>query len=194
MTAYASLDDLKRYTDIPTGNTIDDDLLTMALDSASAIIDTQTHRTFAAAADTTRLHDAFKDVQGLSLWLNGDLAQLTSVTDGDGAAIPLTSIITEPIDQPPFFLLTLKRSKGLSWSYTDDPEGAIAVEGRWAYSIEPPAQIVQATVRLAAWLYRQRDNSLDLDRTVIVASSVLTPAALPADVLFILRPFMRVIP
>lgn len=195
MTAYAVIAELKRYVDIPVANVIDDDLLTMALDNASAIIDTETHRTFAAAADTSRTHDAIKDVEGRRLWLNGDLAQLTSVSNGNGATVPLSAIVYEPgIPGEPSYALTLKGSAGTSWTYSTDPEGAIAVVGRWAYSVAAPAPIKQATLRLAAWLYRQRDNALDLDRTVIVGTSVLTPAAIPVDVMSIIRPYLKRLP
>ena len=196
MTAYALIADLKRYLDIPVANVIDDDLLTMFLDNASAIIDTETHRTFAAAADTTVPHDAIKDVEGRRLWLRGDLAQPpTTITNGDGATIALSAIVYEPgIGGQPSYALTLKGSSGVSWTYDDDPEASIAIVGRWAYSVAPPAPIKQVTLRLAAWLYRQRDNALDLDRTVIVGTSVLTPAAIPVDVMTILRPYLKRLP
>jgi hypothetical protein len=189
--SYATLADLKRYLDIVVGNVIDDDLLTAALESASAIIDNETHRTFVAASDTTRYLDAIKDVDGRRLWLGGDLAQLTSVTNGDGATIPLNAILYEPDEVgEPDYALILRGSSGLSWTYDQDSEGAIAIVGRWAWSVTPPPPIQQATKRLAAWLYRQRDNALDLDRTVIVGTSVLTPAAIPVDVMTIIRPYM----
>ena len=191
MTAYASLVQLKSYLEIAESNTDDDELLTMFLDNASAIIDTQTHRTFVSSADETHYHDAIKNVEGNMLWLNGDLAALTSVTNGDGADIPLDAIVTNPDFTGPYFALTLKRSKDYSWAYTDEPAGAIGVEGRWAYSIVPPLPIVQATLRLAAWLYRQRDNANDLDRTMIVGVATILPAQIPTDVAVMLKPFLK---
>lgn len=193
MTAYATLAQLKDYVDIDTANTDDDALLTMALDNASAIIDTQTHRTFAAAIDSTRTHDALCHVEGRRLWLVGDLAAVTSVTNGNGAVVPPTAYVSEPLYETPYFALTLKRSSSIAWTYNTDPEGAIAVTGKWAYSVTPPAPIVQATLRLSAFLYRQRDNALDLDRTLIVGNTTMTPAQLPADVRLILQPYIKVV-
>lgn len=190
MADYITLAELKRYVEIPTSNTIDDDLLAMAITNASDIIDNETHRTFAAPTDSTRGLDALNDVEGRRLWLGGDLAQLTSVTNGNGTVVPLSAIVTNPgIPGEPSFAITLKVSSGLSWVYDQDSEAAIAVTGRWAYSVLPPASIKQATQRLAAWLYRQRDNALDLDRTMIVGNTVIAAAAIPADVAVILRPY-----
>jgi hypothetical protein len=194
---YAAIDDFKNYLGIEVVlSTLQQNVLDMALTNACAIIDSHTHRTYSAAADSTRYHDAATYVEGRRLWLDGDLCQLTSVTNGDGQAVPLPSIAFDPANEKPYFGLTIKRSSNLSWTYDDDPEAAIAViavTGRWAYSLTPPATIVQATLRLAAWLYHQRDNALDLDRTVIVGGTVLAPAAMPADVLTILRPFQKIV-
>jgi hypothetical protein len=70
---------------------------------------------------------------------------------------------------------------------------AIAVTGRWAYSVAAPDPIVQATLRLSAFLYRQRANALDLDRTMIIGNTTLTPAQLPVDVWAILKPYSKVV-
>jgi hypothetical protein len=194
MTQYTAMDDFKDYLGLPAVvSTVVENSLEMALTNASAIIDSHTDRTYEATADESHKHDAVENVEGLRLWLNGDLAQLTSVTNGDGAAIPLADLVLEPSVGSPYFALTLKRNSGIYWTYSDDSEEAISVTGRWAYSVIPPDPIVQATLRLAAWLYRQRDNALDLDRTILVGSTVLAPAAMPADVVAILRPYRRVV-
>jgi hypothetical protein len=191
MTQYATLVNFKAYLAIDASD--EDTVLNLALTHATALIDTHTHRTFVAGADSTRRFDALLDVDGLRLWLDLDLCQLTSVVNGDGVTVPPTAMLPEPAVGPPYYALTLKRSSGLSWTYDEDAEQAIVVTGRWAYSIAPPDTIVQATLRLAAWLYHQRDNALDLDRTVIVGNSVITPAAIPADVITYLRPYMRIV-
>jgi hypothetical protein len=195
MTMYATLPALQAYLDI--GGTLDANttaLLNSALTNASATIDDMTHRTFVAALDSTRKHDALCDVEGLRLWLRGDLAQLTSITNGDGATIPLTAIVTEPSYVAPYYALVFKRTGSYSWTYNDAPEEAISVTGRWAYSITPPDAIVQATLRLATWFYRQRDNALDLDRAVIVGNTTIAPSRIPADVITIIRPYLKRLP
>ena len=191
MTAYAQLADLKLTLKIAPSDTGDDTLLQNALDNASAIIDDFCNRTFAAEADATIYHDAVKNVDGRTLWLNGELCQLTSVVNGDGTPIAPTAIVTQPSYLPPYFGLVLKLSSGLIWNWEEDTENAIAVAGRWAYSVTPPLAIVQATLRFSAWLYRQPANALDLDRTLIIGNTTLTPATIPSDLMAILAPYRK---
>src|SRR5207344_1124687 len=153
MTQYATLTQLQTRLEISGTLTATQTAnMNLALTNASAVIDEQTHRHFEAATDTARLHDALADVEGgRRLWLKGDLAVLTSITNGDGSSIALSAVITEPAYELPFYAITLKGSSGKSWTYTTDPQGAIAVTGRWAYSVTPRDEIVQATLRLAEW-------------------------------------------
>jgi hypothetical protein len=192
MTQYATIDQLQTRLGMP--GTLAADItanMNLALTNASAIIDEQTHRHFEAMTDSTRLHDYATFVEGRRLWLQGDLAQVTSVTNGDGQAIQLTSIKTDPLYNTPYFGLTLKTNSSQYWS---NGNADIAVTGRWAYSVTAPDAIVQATLRLAEWFYRQPSNALDLDRAVIVGNTTIAPSAIPADVFVILRPYMRVVP
>lgn len=189
--AYCSLADLKTY--LGATDTTDDALLTDCLSRAQAMVDTFTRRTFEASSDSTRYFDADRAVDGRKLWIGGDLCALTSVVNGDGVTIPLTDIVKTPRNATPWFELTLKASSDYAWDYNDDPEAAIAVTGKWAYSATAPADIEQATLRLAAWLYRQKDSSADLDRPAVSPDgATLMPAQVPADVQAILRPYVKV--
>jgi hypothetical protein len=187
MTQYATIAQLQDYLDISAPDATATANLEMALTNACAVIDAHTHRTFAASTDTTRLHDGTR-IEGHRLWLDGDLAQLTSVTNGDGETIPLNAIRVEPVNCTPYFALNIFSGSGYSWGWDDTPE-AIMVEGRWAYSVTPPDDIVQATLRLSAYLYRQPANAMDLDRAVIVGNATIAPGAIPADVFMMLRPY-----
>jgi hypothetical protein len=187
MTQYATIAQLTDYLDISNPDALATANLEMALTNACAVIDRHTCRTFAAETDTTRFHDGAR-IEGHRLWLDGDLAQLTSVTNGDGEVIPLSAIRVEPVNATPYFGLTVKNGSGYSWYWGDDPAD-IMVEGRWAYSVTPPDDIVQATLRLAAYLYRQPANAMDLDRAVIVGNATIAPGAIPADVFMMLRPY-----
>ncbi|GIV82782.1 MAG: hypothetical protein KatS3mg051_2136 [Anaerolineae bacterium] len=189
--AYATLAELKAYLGI-TGTT-DDMLLTDLLVRSQAIIDAATQRTFEATADSTRYLDAVEDVDGRVLWLDrvGDLAQITSITNGDGSSVASSEYVTEPRNQAPYYAIQLKASSSVAWTYSDSPENAIAITGRWAYSVTPPDDIVHACIRLAAYLYRQKDNATDLDRPVIAGNVTLLPAQLPADIQSLLAPYRR---
>jgi len=189
--AYCSLAQMKTYVGATDND--DDALLTDCITRAEAVIDRATKRTFEASADSTRTFDAQQDVAGRTLYLDADLCAITSITNGDGAAITALQVVSEPRNHAPYYALTLKASTGLAWTYETDPEDAISVTGRWAYSTTPPADIEQACVRLAAWFYRQKDSSSDLDRPMVsMDGATLLPAQIPADVQRMLQPYVRV--
>lgn len=189
--AYTSAANLKVYLGI--SETTDDTLLGTLITAAQAMIDAHCRQTFEASADTTRYFDPTYNVVGRTLFLDAPLAAITSVTNGDGNAIASTLYVTEPRNSTPYRQLTLKANAAVNWTYTGAPENAIAIVGKWAYSTTAPADIAQVTIRLAAYLYRQRDNAGDLDRAIIGASGILLPAALPKDIQTLLRSYVRLV-
>ena len=189
--AYASKAQLKALLNI--SDTTDDDLLDDLLARAQAMIERHTSRTFEASADTTRTLDALADVDGATLYLPNDLCQITSVTNGDASTVTAGQYVTIPSNVAPYFGLRLKGSSGVGWTYSTDPEGAISIVGRWAYSVTAPADIVQATLRLAAWMYKQRDTMNDGSATTIQNGITVVPTAIPSDVKTMLAPYRRIV-
>jgi hypothetical protein len=188
---YATLTQLKAY--VGATDTADDVLLADCILRAQTWMERFTKRRFECPADSTRTFDGIHDVCGRELWLDTDLCAITSITNGDATSITPAQVVSEPRNTTPYYALTLKASSGLAWTYTTDPEDAIEVTGRWAYSITPPADIEQACVRLAAWLYRQKDSSADIDRPMVSADgATLLPTRIPSDVEAILRSYVRV--
>lgn len=186
--AYATAADIRAY--IGTTSTDDDALLTLLIARAQALIDDYVGFSFEASADSTRYFDSEKDVleDGLTLVFDTWMYSATTVTNGDTTAITSTYYKKLPLNGPPYHSLKLKDSSGYVWEAdsNDDPEGVISIAGKWAYSTSAPADIVHATIRLAAWLYRQRDNSLDMDRPLLAEGVVILPAQVPSDVTAIL--------
>lgn len=180
--AYANLELLKSNEEIDADDESKDALLQHFLDSAQTSVNNFCRQTFEAAADTTRYFNPLRDVSGATLRLNGPLAQITSVTNGNGVLVTSGQYITEPGAGPPWKSLALKSNAGIAWTYSDAPENSIAIVGRWAYSVEAPADIAQATLRMASYLYRQRNNSVDLDRAVLAGNATILPADLPRDI------------
>lgn len=193
--SYCTLADVKAYEGIDSGNTSQDSTLTSLMVSAQALIDSSCNRTFEAAADTTRRLDCplpdSDDVRCLPL--DGDLCQITTVTNGDGATVGASNYVTQPRNLTPWYAIELKRTSDTAWTYGDDgPEQAIAITGRWAYSITAPAAIKHACIRLTSWLFRQKDNQAELDRLVVSPDGmVLMPGTLPKDVRDILDRYRR---
>lgn len=196
--AYATVEQLRQTITSGPGalGAGDDALLTIYLADAQQMIDDFCDRTFEAAADTTRYLDAIADLRTLdtpgriqlglvdrTLWLGADLCQITSVVNGDGTTVSPSAYVTEPRNAPPYYALTLKSGANVAWTFVDSPEGAIAVTGRWAYSVTADALIRGATLRLAAWMYRQRNAPDGADRPIVTGDGVtILPAALPKDV------------
>lgn len=189
--AYTTVSDLKTYLGV-TG-TGDDTLLGDLIDRAQKIIESATDRVFEASADTTRYFDAIDDVQGAVLWFDEDLCAITTVTNGDSVEVASDEYVTQPRNSTPYDSIKLLSSSNKSWTYSTDPENAISVEGKWAFSTSPPDDIVHATVRLAAYLYRQKDNAKELDRTVIAGNATILPANFPSDVMTIIRHYKRLV-
>ena len=192
--AYASVAQLRAYMGLDVND--DDPLLESLLTRAQFAIDNYTHRTFEAAADTTKLFDAEQDTSDHYMVLDWtpyvlDLCQITTVINGDGTSISASSYVTNPRNQTPWYGLRFKLNSGLYWTFDQDPENAISITGRWAYSVTAPADIVHATVRMATYMYRQKDaNTFDV--TAIPGAGVIeVPQGMPRDVGKILEPYRR---
>jgi hypothetical protein len=184
--AYLTVAELVAYAGIDSAR--DNALLTSLIARAQAIIEREVGYSFEASGDTTRYLDAgpLRDggaVDGLRLWLPTGCASITSITNGDSVAVATTAYVTEPRTAP-YYAVKLKASKALRWELNsdNDPENAITVVGKWAYSTSAGEDVKHATARLALWLYRQRDNSTDLDRPLVADGITILPASIPTDV------------
>jgi hypothetical protein len=190
--SYATLAQIRPYLKLGPEETADDTLLAALSARAQQFIETHTGRTFEAAADTERHFDAVRDVEGSTLWLGQDLSQITTITNGDSDEIEAGEYITIPAGDTPYYGIRLKASSGKSWTYEDDPEDAIVVEGRWAYSVTAPLDVVQACIRLTVWFYRQKDTSADVDRPLLTGDGVtVMPMAMPRDILQLVAPYVK---
>jgi hypothetical protein len=189
--AYVTLSDLREYLGLETADTGDDSLLQTLINDAQSIIDEQCGKSFESSVDAVRYYDAISDVRGRTLRLRDDLAQITSITHGNGTyTLSASDYTTKPRDKAPYYEIVLRRTYTQPWSYSADSEVAIAITGRWAYSVTAPRAIARATERLAAYLYRQKDNTGDLDRAVVAGNATVLPQRLPSDVMRYLRPYL----
>lgn len=198
--AYPTVADIKAYLRANTQQALpsgDDTLLTNALAAAIGFIESPAGagRRFEVTADSTRTFDAIRDVdQNLRrLWLDDDLCQITSITNGDGTTVASSEYVTQPRNETPYYAIRLKLDSSIVWTYDDSPEGAISIVGRWGYSTAAPADIAQAALRLAVWFYRQRSSSSnEIERPLLTSDGVtILPSAIPADVMAILRAYRR---
>ena len=85
-----------------------------------------------------------------------------------------------PPNDPPYYAIELLPSSGLTWTYTNDPQGAVTVAGTLGYctSATRPADVTLAATKLATWLYQNRDNNDQMVR--FADGSVEIPSSAPA--------------
>ena len=196
--AYITATDLKNYMKI-SGNS-DDTQLALFADRAQHVVDSYTHRVFEwSGAGTVKKFTPVSYLDGgdlydmytLSLGLN-EFYELTSITNGDGVAISTSDVVLLPQNITPKYAIRIKSSANKTWTYTTTIEESVSITAKWSYSATPPADIVQAALRIGAYLYRQRDGTPDSDRPIVSADGVVLSAPrIPSDVLELLRPYRR---
>lgn len=188
---YATLADVKLYRGIEPEVDDDDALLSILIERAQAAIDRHTGRTFEALTASTMYFDAVRDVSEdrRTLYLDDDLCGVVSIVNGSGRAV--TDYVTVPRNHTPYREIRIKASADELWTYEDDPEDAIAISGYWAYSMTPPADIQQATIRLATYMYVQKDAS-SFDVTAYPDMGMMqVPQGMPRDVRETLDRYVR---
>jgi len=193
---YLIAADLRAYLGITSSS--DDALLTVLIAAAQAAVEEYTHRTFEAATATAKTFDAVRDVgkgdDRRTLYLDQDLCTISSIVNGDGTTVTAAQYVTEPRSVTPYYAIRLKASANVAWTYNDDPEGAIIVTGKWSYSASAPNDIVQATKRMAGFMYRQKDMQA-YDSTAFSELGVLrVKHKIPEDITQFLEPYLRLVP
>jgi len=184
--AYANLSNLKDYLGITTNG--DDNLLSDLLTRAAGVIDAYTGRHF--EAETATKYFTAADTYGRDLNLYGyDLLTVTKLTNGDGIEIASSDYRLFPRNDNPKWIIRLDEAKYWNWSNGDSE---VSVAGTWGYSATAPADITHACVRLAAFIYRQKDTSADIDRPLVTGDGVtIMPSGLPSDVQKLLDRYKR---
>ena len=194
MARYATLAEVKLYRGVATTHTSDDVLLSALITRAVRQIDRYCDRTFSAPTTAeTHYFDAVRDVSAdrRTLYLDDDLADITTIVNGDGKTITSTAYVPEPRNRTPYNAIRLTWDVYGLWTWTTRPEDAIKVTGKWAYSTAAPADIKHATVRLAAYMYAQKDSNV-YDVVAEPSMGMMTvPQGLPRDVQIILDPYRR---
>lgn len=177
--AYVTTAEAKTY--IGGLNTADDDtLIADLITHTESYIESETGRKFDESA-TTRNFDAVADADGLTLFLDEDLASITSITNGDADSTVITSgqYVTEPRNDTPYYSIRLLSSASVTWEYTNDPEDAIAINGVWAFGATVPEDIKLACLDIVKVLYRSRDANNLTGQTIISGGLVITPSDVP---------------
>lgn len=189
--AYATVAELAEYLGIDGAND-DDALLNRLMSAAQRAVDNYTGRTFEAGANSTRyFHAIGPHIEGRRLYFDKDCASINSITNGDGSTVSVGQYVTLPANDTPYYGVQLKLAAGVLWTYSTDYENAISVSAKWAYSVTPPADVKEATVQLAAYMYRQKDAQV-FDVTAMPDAGIITiPKGIPTTVKNLLAPYRR---
>lgn len=189
--AYVTASLVRAYLD--GTSTADDALISSLIDRAQSLIESYVGFSFLVESDTTRYLDADADTDGLTLIFDQWCASITTVTNGDGTEITSDYYVTLPRNDGPYYGIKLLSSSGYTWELdsNSDSENAISVEGRWGWSTTVPNDIVHVTIRLVSWMYHQRKNQQETDRTIITDGAVITPANMPRDIIAVLDQYKR---
>jgi hypothetical protein len=189
--AYCTVIELTDYLGI---NDADDDaLLTAIIERATAIIDMRCKRTVVAESTSAEYFTVGRDTDGPYLFFDDVCAAITEVLNGDPDATAVTSsqYVTIPY-KAPHYAIKILRSSSKVWQYTNDPEDAIKVTANWGYFATIPDDVRHFCIRLSAYLYRQKDTSMDLDRPILTDAGVtLLPADLAKDLQVLVRAYER---
>lgn len=181
--SIASVSDIKSYLSIAEDETTDDVLLGTIVDAVNEYIETETGKVFEdPGVDQTRYFNKDRIDRDGILWLDKELYTITSVTNADDESINTSYIQSYPLNEKPINGIKLKQSSNLHWNFSYN-DSLIAVTGRWCYSLTVPKTVKQAAIRLASWVYRQKDNASDVDRPILTGDgSVLMPSRFPNDI------------
>jgi hypothetical protein len=181
MAAYITIAELKAQLSSQTFGSGDDALLTEMCSAATLWFESETGRVFDASSNTTRYLDASHDVCGYRLKLPWDLCSINSITNGDGTLVTSGQYVTSPRNFAPYYEIELLQSAAIIWTWSTDPQNAIAISGGWGYSATPPADVKRAVLMLAAQMYKSRDLAIGVAAPVVtMEGQVIMPATIPA--------------
>lgn len=172
----------------------DEGILQDCIDDAESYINNETHRMFSAVSATRYFAEFDLEPDGLTLWFPDDLLTITTLTNGDSSAtiIPATEYVLYPRNEsPPYHGIRLNYNSAYSWEW--DTDYWVSVAGMWGWSMNPPGDIRRATLRLAAFYYRQKDSQVFETTAVPEAGVITVPQAVPRDVTAIIAKYRKAI-
>ena len=180
--------DTVTITDISTQ--ADDPLLESLVTAASRAIDTHCRRRFYALT-TTRYYE-MDSVDGYYLYLDDDLLTVTTLTNGDSDATVIANTeywLWPRNESPPYWAIRLEANSDYYWEC--DTDYMISVAGTWGYASTTPADINQACIRYASYLYHQKDAQVFDVTAITEIGQIVIPQGIPRDVKLLLDPYRR---
>ena len=179
MADYITLSELKDWGEFDNSN--DDDVLGMVISGACKAIDNYCGRTFTYDVATQRSFSrrgVVRDpIVGRTLFFDKDLASEALVISDD----PTVEYL--PLNGPPYYGMILTDG---SWTYP-----TVTISGYWAYSETPPDDIKVACLKLADWMFEQKNTNEGVGVMITPEGQVLLPSGLPDFIVTILNPYRK---
>ena len=132
---YATLAEYKAYStargQTASTDTADDGVIVDLLEQASRYLDDKTGRQFYPTVET-RVYDI---PSSSTLWLDGDLLSLTTLTNGDATTISSTNYSLLDSNVTPYYAIKLKDISSVAWvaNSSNSNEQVISVAGFWGF-------------------------------------------------------------
>ncbi len=106
-----------------------------AIESGARAVDSLLHRTLYPVKATYSFDYPNGDSPSYRIRFNEyDLISATSVTNGDGTAVPLANTIPQPQDGPPYTSIEVNRGTVSAFSAGSTNQRAVSIAGMWGYS------------------------------------------------------------
>lgn len=189
---YCTLNEMKAALRIPVGDSIDDSLLEMAVESASRMIDSECDRNFFSASATRDFVPSDRITVDTD-----DLTEITSVKLDDagdltfGITLQTSDYQTEPLNQRvsgnayPIYRLRMIGDYLLPmWGN----QATVRIEGTYGFT-PVPTQVVQACVIQASRIYKRLDSPLGF--AGFTDMGVARVGRVDPDVSMLIRPFKK---
>lgn len=170
---YATLNQLKTWVGVGTADTVDDTMFEMAIESASRMVDDDCDRVFYASGTAVARVFAPSDHYLAQI---DDAISITAVATDDGSGTyatgwtVATDYQTEPLNGivgGQAWPITRLRAVGSltfptnMYPYSSDiGEATLKVTGQWGFGTATPIAITQATLILAARIWKRADSIL----------------------------------
>jgi len=147
------------------------------LDSATAFIERETQRKFAAVTATRKFGPEcvlFTNPQ--LLMVDEDLLTVTTLTNGDGTVVASNTYELWPRNRAPYFGIRIKSSS--AWAFSDD-DSTVSVAGTWGFMASPDADVKRVTARLA---YLEQQRRTNTGEVMVMQGAMEYTARVPADI------------
>lgn len=168
--------------------------LLRALYFASARVQVETERHFWPRLETVTYDATGFHIGPYRLDTGRDLLEVTTLTNGDDTAISAAVITLAHGNIWPKYRIRLKRSGGVTFTYTDDYEEAISVAGVWGYHSDYTNAWKASGLTVQGGGLNSSATAVTVSATVAGADSYgITPILSPGNLIKVDSEYMAVI-